>query len=556
MKKDLTDADFSMGSPEAWDPIERDKLEHRFLPISQYTHIADNEKIFLCGRRGSGKSTIALMLEKVKNYKYTEAVQGEVVEYGSYMDVVREVCRKQQEGKDIDVKKSIRRLWMWVLPVKVMQTVLKQTIERGDSLDKDLETIKQYLNSLPEPLHEESSIGHLLTNIFHIANEKLDEGEEIYNTYLLNLSHDKGYRAALNALHRRTHQNPVLLILDTLESYRIFETPMIEGLKGILEAINALRGERKLEFISLKFFMPAEIYDTVFLGFPGKVQSSAVFLRWSSPNLITMLARRYLDILVRTEAISNDEVVRLEQEVKQAYLHNDGRHLRGQFWYSTRFLPETLPNKMGRPEDCFAYMFRHTQRRPRDVLAQMQAIITEARKRNEFPYISKDSVAAGVHNPQALLQILGDALTPYEGSLPIQLVDGARSVFYKRPRIMAGSELKQFAKELYNLHPIANVDLDEFVSALVKCGVIGLLGERIRQGQEKGQQDKTSSPYRKAQFEYVRQGNLVVAARSDYCVHPVMGDAFNMLSPNDGLAIYPYPDEQEGTWLEEAAGIR
>lgn len=184
MKENLTDADFSMGSPEAWDPIERNNLDHNFLPINQFSHISEPEKIFLCGRRGSGKSAIALMLAKDKNYKYTEAVQGEVDQYGAYMDVVRRVCRRQSREIEIEVKQSIRRLWMWVLPVKAMQTILLQSIKNGDRLDADLERIWNYLNSLPEPLHEESSIGHLLTNIFDKADGLLDEeGQDAFNNY-------------------------------------------------------------------------------------------------------------------------------------------------------------------------------------------------------------------------------------------------------------------------------------------------------------------------------------------------------------------------------------
>ena len=119
---------------------------------------------------------------------------------------------------------------------------------------------------------------------------------------------------------------------------------------------------------------------------------------------------------------------------------------------------------------------------------------------------------------------------------------------------MSGKELKNFAKEIYNLFPIENVHVDEFVRALVKCGVIGFLGDSRDAGVDADPGSRLSI-YRKAKFEYVIQGNLPVSDRFFYCVHPVMGDAFNMEPHRDGLVIYPLPDEQEGTWLEEVAGI-
>lgn len=77
MKKNLTDEDFSMGRAEAWEPQERKNLKDNFLPIQQFSSISESEKIFLCGRRGSGKSAIALMLEMgMPYYEYRKAIQG------------------------------------------------------------------------------------------------------------------------------------------------------------------------------------------------------------------------------------------------------------------------------------------------------------------------------------------------------------------------------------------------------------------------------------------------------------------------------------------------
>ena len=167
MTANLPDAYFSIGSPEAWDVVERDNLEHRFLPINEFDRISERGKMFLRGRRGAGKSAIALMLDRTTGCKYSAAIQGEVEEYGTYMDVVRAVCCKRDAGKDIDIEKSLKRLWIWVLPVKVMQIILSTTIAECDSTDDDIDAIWKYLDSFrldptTQSLHEESSIGHLL----------------------------------------------------------------------------------------------------------------------------------------------------------------------------------------------------------------------------------------------------------------------------------------------------------------------------------------------------------------------------------------------------------
>ncbi len=77
----------------------------------------------------------------------------------------------------------------------------------------------------------------------------------------------------------------------------------------------------------------------VFSEFPGKIQASAVFLRWSTHNLISMLARRFLDIIIKTKSIPGNQIIMLEAIVRKAYEQKDGRHLREEFWYATGFLP-------------------------------------------------------------------------------------------------------------------------------------------------------------------------------------------------------------------------
>ena len=167
MKEGLSDADFSMGRIEAWDKQERENLKDSFfLPTAQFSMISGADKIFLCGRRGSGKSAIALMLECESNHAYKEAIQGEIEEYGAYMDVVNQLYWKKRTMEGIDIKQAVRRLWLWVLPLKAMQTMLIQAKEQGEIFDDDLITISNYFKSLPPALDEDSRIGDLLSNIF------------------------------------------------------------------------------------------------------------------------------------------------------------------------------------------------------------------------------------------------------------------------------------------------------------------------------------------------------------------------------------------------------
>lgn len=263
-----------------------------------------------------------------------------------------------------------------------------------------------------------------------------------------------------------------------------------------------------------------------------------------------MLARRYLTVLNRTEARPQEELKRLTDLVNKAYVGRDGRHLRDEFWYQTGFLPKTIVNKRGIDEETFPYILRHTMRRPRDLItAQMQKIVNEAVKNGEFPYISAASVVAGVHDQRALHQILLGALAPYEDNFPAALVNAARAAFYKRSPIMTGRELKVFAKELYSLKALKNIEPEKFVEILLQCGVVGLKEEQPAPGDRTG----APRPYCIARFEHLMEGNLPLTDRLVYCVHPVMANAFNMASTGPEGVIYPMPTDD--VWLEGAASI-
>jgi len=547
MKANVKNSDFVIGNPEAWHKSERKHMHEYFLRTKEFSQISDEDKIFLTGRRGTGKSAIAMMLEADAKDVLTEAVQGEAEEYGAYMDIVKDLATASVPGASMDIKAAVKRLWLWVLPVKAMQVILDKRKQCPDLADADMTPMVDYFRSLPTPLHKGSRIGDLLSTMFAEAKGILvREGQAGFDKFVIGLAGSEGFMGAVAALRKVTASHPILILFDTLESYRLFQPYMIEGMQGVLEAIVAFLADKHLDGVYLKFFMPSEIYEDVLTGFPGKVQSRSVALRWGTPDLMSMLARRYLGILQRTDAVEPSETKRLTAEVDRAYEQRDDHHLRGAFWYDTGFLPQKVVNVRGVPEDCFAYMMRHTQRRPRDILTQMQHIINESRAREEFPRISQESVRAGVHNDTTLLQILGDALTPYEGKIPGHLITAARAAFYGRSTLMSGRELRRFAQELYNLQPLEYVDPSIFVELLLRCGVVGIAHEEdLKRG--------LPGMYCKAKFEYIMEGTLPVADRFTYCVHPVMGDIFRMKPAESIGVVYPMPEHVER--LEKDADI-
>jgi hypothetical protein len=538
---------YSLGAPDAWWVEERDILRDMFLQLNEYSDISDSTKVFLCGRRGSGKSAIARMLVEQSQRTYKEAVPGEEKEYGAYMRVVERLCDLRDAGNNVDIKGAIKLLWQWALPVKVMQTVLHQANEFGEPLDPNLEVMTKYIESLKPEIHARSPMGYVLTSTFQEAEKHLKEGN-LYN-YLLRLSSSVPFTEAIGALKAKTLKRNTLIVFDTLESYKIYSPAMVDGLSGVVESIISFLGSTDTQNISVKFFLPAEIYEKIVSSIPSKASYSTVFLRWTVPDLITMLSKRFLMVLKRTSAVSEQQLTKLEIAVDEAYKKRDGRHLRDEFWYNTGFLPRTILNTatVRREEDSFAYIIRHTFRRPRDFVFQlMQTIVNYSALAKEFPYIKDQTVITGVHDRSKLMAILGDALTPFHTGEGGDLVNDARTVFHDRPRIMNGRELRHFGEDLYSISPSWETDPSDFLRLLLRSGVVGIpYTNDTRLGK--------SNIYIKTRFEHLLPDTIPLRDDLQYCVHPVMSDLFDMKQLDDGMCVYPLTDQDN--WLESVSGI-
>lgn len=547
----LSDDELRLGEADAYRELD---LPQVFQPIPQYLDIADPHYLFLFGRRGAGKSAIARMLETLpaqrRSWGYRASIPGEWRTYGGYQQIVDEMARSSGPAH---VQEVVKRLWAWVVRTKAMQVVVELAKESKGKLDSETTTMLTYLASLSRvrpQLHSQSPIGQLLQVVFSEASHAPDGIE----SYLTNLSSKPEYLSALAALARKTRSERLLLVFDSLDSYRIFEQPMIEGIRGVVAAMVEFAADPLSRGIDVKLFLPTEIMDYVVAQFPHKSLDSAVFLRWFGADSIAMLARRYLRVVDQHQVVSEAQLKTLRASVTMAEVNKDGRHLRQDFWYGTRFLPEKIRNRQGEWEDCLGYMFRHTFRRPRDLIAQLQSVAFRARDHGHFPYCTAEDVIEGVHDPRLLAKILGDAVTPYqaqlpedkrgEGGLPIDLVSAARSAFSREPAVMTGRQARRFAKRLYNLYPVSAIEPDSFLQVLVSSGAIGWIPdeEAARRGR-----------YNRARFSYVVSTNVPIQDDRLYCAHPVMANLFEM-RPAEGFGVtYPLPDYDD--WLEREARV-
>jgi len=168
MREDVDLGPYQLGSPEAWALTEKEGfLKRSFLPIRQFSDIANADKTFLCGRRGSGKSAIAIKLPEYTDHAYKRTIQGERDQYGAYLEIVRQLDEARRVSHEsLDIKQAVHRLWAWVLPVMAMQIVVTDVREKAGQVDDSILDMESYLDSLAgsasQGLYSRSALGEHL----------------------------------------------------------------------------------------------------------------------------------------------------------------------------------------------------------------------------------------------------------------------------------------------------------------------------------------------------------------------------------------------------------
>jgi hypothetical protein len=529
---------YHLGSVDAWKDYE---LKEAFVHTPQYEELMQRDRCFVAGRRGAGKSAHAMML--ADKWDIHVICSDPDSQFERYQDIVDSLVERQRGGSTVNIQRCMQSLWAHTLRVLIFQTLVAH---KSRLTQPDLAA--PYEAYLSERQVEASTLGQTLLQAFRPASERAAAStSETFGLTLAaelgELEADRPARRLMDGLSAALGGRRMLVLVDSLEKYAVYRREMQEGLSGIARAIVGIKAGKATSGIDIRFFMPAEIFEYISPEMPGKMLGETVFLRWKFHHLLAVLTIRYLDMLRRNSLEPTEKLARLHTIVHECLEGEQAmRTLRESFWYENGYLPSHITNHYGRQEDSFAYLLRHTQRRPRELIFVLNKIIDQANSRKELPRLSQEAVRLGLHHPETLQFLVRDSLSPFF-SPDLDMVDVARQIFHGHPRLFSGRDLLRWTKRLRDLGHLKDSDEEFVIQLLLRSGVIGLVEER------------RGSHYTVARFEYLMQDHLqlILEHKHQYCVHPSVGDFFAMETPKDTPVIYPMP-ESDG-WLEGDLGI-
>ena len=285
--------------------------------------------------------------------------------------------------------------------------------------------------------------------------------------------------------------------------------------------------------------MPGEIYEDVASLAPSKVIQKTIFVQWRFGELVTMLTKRFVDMMKRAHARYDVEALEavFAECTDKREPNEAGRLLRERFWYEHGLIPSKIANRRGSHEDTFAYIFRHTQLRPRELIYLFNNFLSNIVTRDDFPAIPSEVIVDTLHSQSCLRYLVRDALSPFEDRYE-GFFESTRSVLRGEPRVMKGFDLSRITRRIQSKLAGKHISSAEFLTDLPRSGAIG----EVIAGQD-------HTTFTEGLFAYLVQDRVDFTSDRSYCVHPAVGDFFK-LEPVPGYGpVYPRPEEED-VWRE------
>jgi hypothetical protein len=192
------------------------------------------------------------------------------------------------------------------------------------------------------------------------------------------------------------------------------------------------------------------------------------------------------------------------------------------------YFGDYITNGLGLHEQTFAYVLRHTQMRPRQLILLCNAIAARAIKAGRYPTFSEEDIRRGV----------GDA----EGDLASEIINSFSSVYsnvstivdalMRMPMQFAGNELDKRASQSASEWPPGTYSPARFRRLVAELGIVG----RVRR-------ENTKAGYIDADFEYSLQDRLPLTHRDTCVIHPMFYQRLNV-ELNTNARVMPFTTER------------
>ncbi|ODS41000.1 hypothetical protein BEH94_10565 [Candidatus Altiarchaeales archaeon WOR_SM1_SCG] len=612
-----------VGYLDAWDDKE-EYLYENFVRTIEYGKINGPNIKYISGRKGDGKTAIALMLQDEEKsegellYEYNmllmdpDFYRSMVIDWREHI-LSRVNAYASSMSERIDLEGYFQKMWKYMIYISAMKAI---TIKNPD---ETLKPIWDFLKeiSFPDEREEFMNWPSQIVNedLTKVLLEDDDSGlSKPLSTALDNRMNERTnnpvFINALETLRRHLNKdNRVLIVIDTLEKYYVtkkedYFNKAVQGMMRGVYDVKALKDEDlfswgldykkhvkqggvndtlkkafdannhpllskkpriikekdkcwrledgdktynikhigarikisrdKNRWIDIKCFVPDELYEDLAAWNLHKVRDSTVFLEWKYKELLRFICKRYMSYLKKNYR-HHQEIK--EYETKWNNLDKNSKGGLKSFW--NEFFPETIKSRFGANEDCFNYILRHTQNKPRQVIHLVNNIINCAEANGRAPnHIDSEDVRTGVHRDMA--ELIGGAFMPFSENYT-ELTACIRKMFQGQENILEWEVVRHCINGKYEAYDKMGLDAEEVERILLRSGLVGLVS-----GDPKDVWIPDENKYIKLYetwFEYLVREHLEnrMTDESLCGIHSILADYYGKgMKPKKNSHVVPY----------------
>lgn len=512
-----------------------------FFHTKSYQNFQHEGALYLFGRRGTGKTAIMRMFDyeikndKIRNYCCSYVVNQE----DAYNDLATQLRGSPlADLPDNELVHFLIKKWHWVLMSSAMISVYKK-FKSIDCENEHLKAIEKFLSSeklipnskkrfIEGPWHRVTEL--VTTELSDIDYKTIKLGLAIKNISMRLITPD--FEDAIDSLVSLLEQKGTncVVLIDSIEVYRLNDKISKSVVTSLIESVIQLYANRKKFRVIAKASFPSEIYPLLSSLNQEKIEGKNLFILWRYKDLICLVAKRHYSKF--NDGCTDDQCEFLDNfNVAQDYLY--------------KYLPPRVHTGQNLQFDTMAYIIRHTQKKPRQLILIFNIIYTMAEEQGiKLPTIPQEFISLGVH---ARLDIL------IKGTLDIfeQIYPNAERLI-KRILNLADNRFKAnnldiLIKESHSLRAESDLTVEEVKRLLLESGSIGVIAGRHSI-------EENDIKLYECLFEYQVKGILTISNKTWLVVHPMMYQELN-IKINMKDFIYPMPIEDEEKMMLLKQGI-
>jgi hypothetical protein len=536
-----------VGNLDAENPDEKEHLHENFIKTLDYENILEPSCLFISGRKGDGKTAIALKLTDEKDkkgdllYKYSiilrkyDFYRSLIFDYREY-SLISVVDPTSPIKEKIDIEKYFEKLWEYVIYVSAMKAVVEK------NSDETLKRIRDFLFGKGF-LAEIDNFVDLFSGIFLEDVDKVKRGVDnkyptatALNQQAIDRLREESFISALESL--RSHldrENKVLVIIDTLEKYYAKEEEFRKAVQGMMEAVYEIKLNDKNKWIDIKCFIPDELYEDFAEWNFNKAFDATVFLSWKYTELLHFISRRYMAYIEK----NYDSLTAIKYKAKWEQVDTHNRDSLRRFW--NEFFPIDVEDRFRANEDCFNYILRHSQNKPRQIIHLVNQIINIAESRGNNPEVTKRDVYDGLHKD--LNQLVVDNFKPFLDQYQ-ELIECVKTMFRGKSNILDGRIVKKCIKRGRTDYLNMGLNDEDIEKILLRSGLLGIVSKKRKRRLSNGREIEVYY----TSFDYLLNKHLDKITDETKCaLHSILTDYYgDSINPEQDICVYPYagPDQE------------